>query len=222
MDKTTNNHVVIVDYGLGNLLSIKTACQCVGLKNILVTSDIQQIMRSKAIILPGVGAFGEAMASLKRLDLVTPLIDIIQENRIVFGICLGLQLLMNVSYEFGEHEGLGIIPGCVRRFENLNNRIRVPHVGWAQIHEGNIKIPGSLIDNMNSKSFMYFTHSYFVDPENNNFVLSKTVYEGTEFCSSIQNGNLFACQFHPEKSGENGINIFRNFAKLVNTNMADD
>lgn len=221
MNEPVKNRVVIVDYGLGNLLSIRTACQFVGLKEVLVTPDIRQILSADAVILPGVGAFGEAMAALKRLDLVAPLKDVIGSNKTVFGICLGLQLLMNVSYEFGEHEGLGIIQGRVRRFENSaqDRRIKIPHVGWAQVYEGNTKMRGSLLDGMNSGTFMYFTHSYYVDPEDKALVLSNTTYEGIDFCSSIQKGNLFACQFHPEKSGKDGIQIFRNFSKLLHKSV---
>lgn len=222
MKTSSNPKVAIIDYHMGNLFSIQRACEIVGLKSI-VTSDKLLILRSDGIILPGVGAFGDAVDCLQRLDLVGPIKAFIDMGKPFMGICLGMQLLMRESEEFGTHNGLGVIEGVVKRFRDNNDhgkRIKVPQIGWNNIYE-----PDSVNKNLWDSSplkgidageYMYFAHSYFAVPESQEVVLSVTDYEGNEFCSSILKRNIFACQYHPEKSTHKGLVIYKNFADYIN------
>lgn len=207
-----NNDVVIVDYQLGNLFSVKHACMRVGL-NPIVTFDKKIVLNAKAIILPGVGAFGDAMKNLEKLDLISPLRDKVQMGIPLFGVCLGLQLLFEESEEFGTYKGLGFIHGTVKRFSNKINerKIKVPNIGWYPIYNNNFeKWNDTPLNGLKQNSFMYFVHSYFVKPENKNDILTLTNYEGLEYCSSIKKDNICAFQFHPEKSGTDGLIIYNN------------
>lgn len=202
--------VAIVDYGLGNLFSVLHACRHVGMKAKL-TSSRSEILDARAVILPGVGAFGDAMATLRRLDLVEALRDIAAEGTPFLGICLGLQLLMSESHEFGLHQGLGIIPGEVVRLQTSQTdgrTLKVPQVGWNAIQGGPWE--NTLLKGLTNGEAMYFVHSFYVKPAESEVVLSRTRYGPTEFCSSLGRGNLFACQFHPERSGPAGLRIYEN------------
>ncbi len=203
--------VAIVDYGMGNLFSVKMACQKIGL-NAEITSSKKEISLAKGVILPGVGAFGDAMESLRNLDLIQTLKEAAIKKPFM-GICLGMQLLMDESEEFGRHEGLGIVKGSVVRFQGL---FKVPQVMWNRIYN-NGKNPweNSFLSGLPDKEFMYFVHSFYPKPEDKNIVLSLSRYGDTEFCSSFQSGKLFACQFHPERSGPKGLEIYKNFKKLI-------
>lgn len=207
--------VSIVEFGMGNLFSVKKACEYAGFEA-KITAEKRSILESDAVILPGVGAFGDAMENLAKLDLLEPLKDYILSNRPFMGICLGMQLLMSESEEFGFHKGMGIFEGNVVKFALPGKRIKIPHVGWNIIRENNAVCPGagwkdSYLDSLRKNVYMYFVHSFYVVPSSKNIVLSKTNYEGIEFCSSLQKGNIFACQFHPEKSAENGLQVYKNF-----------
>ena len=214
--------VAIVDYGLGNLFSIRLACERAGLEAV-VTSLKKEILGSDAVILPGVGAFGDAMATLRRMDLVSVLRDAVASDKPFMGICLGLQLLMSESYEFGFHKGLGIIEGQVIRFENLTEAgriLKVPQVQWNRIYQRNwgskgTSWTGSLLDGLNNGEFMYFIHSFFVHPDDSSVVLSVSTYGHVDFCSSLCRRNIFAFQFHPERSSQAGFQIYRNLARFV-------
>lgn len=214
---TPNNGLkaVIVDYGLGNLYSVKHAFRHVGL-DAEITPSRSEIMAADAVILPGVGAFGDAMDTLHRLDLVGPLRDVAASGKPLIGICLGLQLLMSVSYEFGRHAGLDIVAGEVLRFENpadpSNCRLKVPQVGWTGIYNTNGKSSWTEgpLEGVADGEFMYFVHSFYVRPNDDAVVLSRSKYGHIEFCSSLRKGNVFACQFHPERSGPQGLKIYRN------------
>lgn len=200
-----------------NLFSVQHACECIGIHS-YITSDIDLIMQSDGVILPGVGAFGDAMANLKRLDLVNPIKDFIESEKPLMGICLGMQLLMSDSEEFGEHKGLNIIPGTVAKFPNKDsegNIIKVPQVGWNGIYHGDNFWDETPLQNIRQGEFMYFVHSFYAVPEDKIVTLSVTEYEGTKFCSSIAWKNVFAFQFHPEKSAQEGIKIYRNWAAIV-------
>jgi len=208
--------VAIVDYGLGNLFSIEQACAFVGL-NSVITNSKKDISRANAVILPGVGAYGDAMLTLHRLDLVNILLDIAESPKPLVGICLGLQLLMTESYEFGRHKGLGIIEGPVVRFDAPKEKertLKVPQIGWNRVFQpaNAPRWPGTLLDNIDEGEYMYFVHSYICQPQNSNMILSNSRYGHIEFCSSIQSGNVFACQFHPERSGPGGMKIYQNLA----------
>ena len=204
--------VAIIDYKMSNLFSVQAACNKVGLSSIL-TSERNKILDANIAILPGVGAFGEAMKYLSDLKLDETIFQFVDLGKPLIGICLGLQLLFESSEEFGVHSGLGLIKGKVKKFKFYShNSIKypVPQIGWNKIKQMDESWEDSLLCNNSNNDFMYFVHSYYVEPENDNIILSKTTYGNTEYCSSIQQNNIFACQFHPEKSGEIGMNIYKN------------
>ncbi len=213
--------IAIVDYGVGNLYSIRRACVTCGM-DAAITSNVQEILNASAVILPGVGAFGDAMDELKRLDLVSPLRELAQQGTPLIGICLGMQLLMSESYEFGHHRGLGIVDGEVVRFENIQQADRVckvPHVGWNRIHRapyaGSTQLEpfdpwqDSPLEPVREGEFMYFVHSYYVQPSDPAVTLSVSHYAEREFCSGLKAGNVVAFQFHPERSGPQGLEVYR-------------
>lgn len=209
---------------MGNLFSVRQACEHVGL-NVGITSARDEILNADAVILPGIGAFGDAMRTLARLDLVGVLRDVASSGKPLIGVCLGLQLLMTESLEFGSHKGLGIIEGQVVKFDNpleAERKLKVPQVGWNSIHpmkrEGNNEAEtwaNSPLAEIKEGEFMYFVHSYIVQPEDKQVVLSLSRYGQIEFCSSIHSQNIFACQFHPERSGSEGLKIYRNLASHI-------
>ena len=211
--------VSIIDYGIGNLFSVLKACEFVGM-NAIVTNDIKEITSSDAIILPGVGAFGDAMKSLNNFDLVNPLIDFANSGKPLMGVCLGMQLLLSESEELGKNKGLGIIDGVCKKFPLINNevKIKVPQITWNKIYANKnsthfkVNTPLELIDN---GEYMYFVHSYYADLVNEDEVLSKTKYGDIEYCSSLNKDNIFAFQFHPEKSGLQGLKIYQKFNKII-------
>ena len=207
-------HIGIIDYKMGNMFSVIRACEHVDLYPVL-TSDKNDLNRYDALILPGVGAFGEAMSNLKKLDLVETIKEFIASGKPFMGICLGLQLLFSESEEFGRHKGLDIIRGEVKHFparDKVNNTIKVPQVGWNKIHFNTAKCGLPIFNNINNDEYMYFVHSYYVAPENQKDIVTLTEYAGVKFCSSIARQNIFATQFHPEKSGEIGLTVYKNFA----------
>ncbi len=208
--------VAIVDHGLGNLFSVKQACASVGL-DAVITSEKSDILNANAVILPGVGAFGSAMNALFRLDLVGVLREVADSGKPLIGICLGLQLLMSESNEFGCIKGLDIIKGTVCRFDcpKENGRVlKVPQIGWNRVYLSNNGNDWSMtmFKGIDSGEYMYFMHSYIVVPENPAIQLSCTRYGDIEFCSAVQQYNVCAFQFHPERSGPKGINMYRNLA----------
>lgn len=217
-------YVAIIDYGMGNLFSIMNICAYVGLTAIK-TSEKDMIEDSAAVILPGVGAFGDAMQALEKLDLTSLLKDTISSGKAFLGICLGMQLLMSESEEFGIHKGLNIIQGQVTKFPNFNNnneKIRVPHIGWNKINLAkNIGDNDSILHNIRDGEFMYFVHSYFAVPQEKEPVITHTDYCGIRYCSGIQKNNLIAFQFHPEKSGAPGIQVYKNFRDSLLKEMAE-
>jgi len=208
--------VAIVDYGLGNLFSVEQACAFVGL-NSIITNSKKDILDADAVILPGVGAYGDAMLTLHRLDLVNVLRDIAESPKPFVGICLGMQLLMTESYEFGRRKGLDIIEGPVVLFDapkEKDRMLKVPQIGWNRIFQpaNDLRWHGTLLDRIDEGEYMYFVHSYTVQPQENNVILSTSRYGHIEFCSSVQYGNVFACQFHPERSGLEGMKVYQNLA----------
>ena len=224
-DRQVGAGVAIVDFGLGNLFSVMQACRHAGLRGFL-TAIADEILGADAVILPGIGAFGDAMSSLHRLDLVSPLRDAAASGKPLFGVCLGLQLLMEESHEFGLHKGLGIVEGDVIAFDSPaenGRRLKVPQVGWNRIYgpgkdSGSRHGPweGSPLQGLEDGEYMYFVHSLYVRPRNKDLVLSTSRYGDMEFCSSLKTGNIFACQFHPERSGPEGLRIYENVASALN------
>jgi len=205
--------VAIVDYALGNLYSIKHACERVGLESI-ITSSRDEILQADGVLLPGMGAYGEAMQTLHKLDLVTVLQDYAASGRPLIGICLGIQLLLTESYEFGNHKGLGIIEGAVIPLDHPHEgerELKIPQVGWNQLHASR-SWDGTPLEDIPNNEYMYFVHSFVPKPQDVNVVLATTKYGGVEFCSSIQQKNIFACLFHTERSGVAGLRIYQNLA----------
>ena len=198
--------IAIVDYGLGNLRSVSKALEKVG-GNVIITGDLDEIRAAEGIILPGVGAFHEGMARLS--DLKTALLEA-QGQVPVLGICLGMQMLMEFSEEHGLSAGLGLIPGTVKRFERTPG-YKIPHMGWNQI---SLTQPGDpLYSGIPDSSFFYFVHSYWADTPDQ-YRVTSTEYIN-QFASSIRNGTVWGTQFHPEKSGEAGLQILRNFIGML-------
>ena len=219
--------VAVIDYGMGNLFSVERACEHAGL-NAIITADKSTIMNSDGIILPGVGAFGDAMDSLERKDLIAPIKDFVEEGKPLMAICLGMQLLMSESEEFGQHKGLNIIEGSVVKFPVKNmegGKIKVPQVGWNRIFQPSSEDPTywneSPLKDIMSGEFMYFVHSYYTVPSDKGAILSTTTYEETQFCSGIRRRNVFACQYHPEKSAAEGIKIYKNWASAIKSKQRD-
>ena len=212
--------VAIVDYGMGNLFSVKQACERAGLRA-RITPAPAALLEASAVILPGVGAFGDAIAALRRSGLDEALREVAASGKPLLGICLGMQLLMSQSAEFGAHRGLGIIPGDVVRLDapteeagtgmNGARRSKVPQIGWNQI-DAAAPWEGSLLEGLADGAHMYFVHSFYARPGDPEVRLSTTRYGPTTFCSSLRSGSIFACQFHPERSGPLGLRIYQNFA----------
>lgn len=203
--------IAIVDYDMGNLKSVQKAFEAVG-HRAAVTRDPKVITDASHVVLPGVGAFGDCMRNLERYGLVEPVTKAIAAGKPFLGICLGFQLLFTESEEFGMHRGLGVIPGKVVRFSSNGSsaHLKVPHMGWNSIAIGN-RPP--VLEGVPDGAFMYFVHSYYVVPDDRAVVCTMTDY-GTSFASSIARDNIFACQFHPEKSQQEGLRIIRNFGGL--------
>ncbi|MHB1033497.1 MAG: imidazole glycerol phosphate synthase subunit HisH [Pirellulales bacterium] len=201
--------IAIVDYGMGNLRSVQKGFEKVG-HLATVTSDPAVVESAAKVVLPGVGAFEDAMAELRRRNLVEPVLAAIRADKPFLGICLGLQLLFDVSYEGGRHAGLGVLPGEVVRFEVPSDH-KVPHMGWNQL---SIRRPAPILAGVADGTYVYFVHSYYVVPCDASVIATETDYP-SPFCSMVWRGNLFATQFHPEKSQAEGLKILRNFAELT-------
>ena len=208
--------VVIIDYQLGNLFSVKQACDTVGM-NVKISTSKEDILAADALILPGVGAFIQAMENLEKLDLIDAIKSKVNSKTPLFGICLGLQLLFTKSEEFGSGNGLDLISGIIKRFpeKHKERKIKVPHVTWNQIYKYNDTWVDTPLKDLKDSEFMYFIHSYYVMPNKKKYILTNTNYDGIEFCSSVIKGNIFATQFHPEKSADKGLSIYKNWA-LIN------
>ncbi|MFO0897386.1 MAG: imidazole glycerol phosphate synthase subunit HisH [Pirellulales bacterium] len=200
--------IAIIDYQMGNLRSVQKGFERVG-HAAVVTSDPRELARADKVVLPGVGAFPDAIAELRRRELVEPIRQAIDSGKPFLGICLGLQLLFEVGYEGGRHEGLGVLPGEVVRFE-LPHDYKVPHMGWNSLEFAR-RAP--IFAGLEEGAHCYFVHSYYVVPRDESVVATRTPYPAP-FVSSIWRDNLFATQFHPEKSQQQGLRILQNFAEL--------
>lgn len=210
--------IVIVDYGMGNLRSVHKALERVGFQA-SVTQDPAEVKKAAGLIVPGVGAFKKAMENLQELGLVNPIIEFVESGKPFLGICLGLQLLFSGSDEFGFQKGLSLFKGRVVRFPFSHpaasppkDLLKVPHMGWNTVH---IHKRPPVLDGIADEAYFYFVHSYYPVPEEQEIVATTTDYGG-EFVSSVSRGNLFACQFHPEKSQSVGLKLLKNFGRLVN------
>ena len=203
-------NISIIDYKISNMFSIKNALDKLGFSN-QITSDQEVLLNSDAAILPGVGSFPEAMKQLKKLNLDNPIKDFIKSKRKFMGICLGLQLLFTRSEEFENTNGLNIIRGEVKKLNLENKKLIIPHLGWNKTMFINNKI--NIKNKFLKDNHFYFVHSFYVDPQDKSIISSITKYGEINFCSSILNDNIFACQFHPEKSREQGLSLFDFFKK---------
>ncbi len=200
--------IKIVDYGMGNLRSVQKAFERLG-HTAIVCDQPTQLGDADKLVLPGVGAFRDAIHELRRRDMVAPILDHITADKPFLGICLGLQLLMDVSYEDGEWPGLGIIPGNVVRFQD-QPELKIPHMGWNQL--AIVGVP-ALFNAIPRDAYFYFVHSYHVVPTDRSVVIAESDHGG-KFVAAVGRGNLWATQFHPEKSQKHGLQLLANFAAM--------
>ena len=197
--------ITIIDYKLNNLRSLENTLGRLRHET-RVTSRREDVSRARKLILPGVGAFGDAMRNLRELGLAELIVKKVAEGTPMLGVCLGMQLLFTESEEFGNHSGLGILPGKIRR---IPEGVHVPHMGWNQLHR---QKRNSILEGIDEGSFVYFVHSYYAIPDDPDLVVARTDY-GIDFASVVGNGNVWATQFHPEKSQHVGERILDNFAR---------
>ena len=201
------SETIIIDYGMGNLRSVEKALESVGGRS-RISADPNTVRKAERLILPGVGAFGDAMENLRRSGMDDAIREAANSGIPLLGLCLGLQLLFTHSEEFGSHQGLDLIPGNVRRFSGVD--LRVPHIGWNQVEDLQ---SNPLLANIADGSYFYFVHSLYVEPENSRDILSRTEY-GLRFCSIACRNKVWGAQFHPEKSQDNGKRLLKNFLTI--------
>jgi len=206
--------IVIIDYGMGNLRSVQKGFEKVGFEAV-VTADPKVVLEAEKIVLPGVGAFRDCMRNLEQGGFVEPILKVIRDGRPFLGICVGMQLLMTDSVEFGLYQGLNVIPGHVLRFpegmEESGEELKVPHMGWNQLA---IRLRSPLFAGIEEGTNVYFVHSYYERPDDESVVSATSMY-GIEFCASIWKDNIVATQFHPEKSQEVGLRMLKNFGEFT-------
>jgi len=200
--------IAMIDYDAGNIKSVEKALQKLGV-DVVITKDPKVILEADKVILPGVGAFGDAMANLKKYELDDVICQVVEKGTPFLGICLGLQLLFERSDETPGVKGLGILKGEIRRIPDREN-FKIPHMGWNSLHLQN---QGRLFEGLSENAYVYFVHSYYLKAEEAEIVKATTEY-GVEIHASVEKGNIFACQFHPEKSSDVGLQILKNFVEL--------
>lgn len=200
--------IAIIDYDAGNLRSVEKALQLLN-NEVVITRDHTEILNADKVVLPGVGSFGVAMDYLKKYDLVSVIREVVQRNTPFLGICLGLQLLFSGSEESEGVEGLNLLPGDIVRFPEAEG-LKIPHIGWNSLEFPN---QGRLFEGLDEESYVYFVHSYYLKAKEPQIVKASTRY-GVEVHASVEKDNLFACQFHPEKSGQVGLKILQNFTAI--------
>jgi glutamine amidotransferase len=201
--------IAIIDYGVGNLFSIKCSLNKIG-ADAVVTNDKEQIKNSDGIILPGVGAFGDAAAKLEESGLTNLIKELALNGKPLLGICLGMQLLFDKSFEYGEHNGLGLLHGQVVPLEGKISSLKIPHMGWNSLTFAKTNCP--LFKYINNGDYVYFVHSYFADCQKDD--LLATSYYGIDVTAAVAKGNIYGTQFHPEKSGDVGLKILKAFCQL--------
>ncbi|MSP49863.1 MAG: imidazole glycerol phosphate synthase subunit HisH [Alphaproteobacteria bacterium] len=210
--------VTVVDYGSGNLLSVCRALRHCG-ADVAAVETASAIDTADRLVVPGVGAMADSMRRLRERGLIEPIRRYAASNRPLLGICVGMQVMFDASEEFGEHAGLGVIPGRVRRLPKVgvDGRARkIPHIGWNTLARarGVNDWSGTILAGLSGQASAYFLHSYAVEPDDETVRLADCDYEGTRICAAVRRGQLYGCQFHPEKSGEVGLAILRNFLAL--------
>ena len=206
--------ITIIDYEMGNLRSVEKAFEKLGYAA-RVSNNPEDLLTTDKIVLPGVGAFRDCIKNLRAGGFVEPLLQHVESGKPLLGICVGMQMLFDESEEFGCHQGLGLVPGKVVRFPadmtEGGERLKVPHMGWNNIQ---IQKPSPIFKDTDDGSFVYFVHSYYCAADNSSDVAATCRYGEVEFCASVWRDNLMATQFHPEKSQDIGLNIFKNFGEL--------
>ena len=212
------NKVTIIDYGCGNLLSVKRAFEYNN-ANVKISSNIDDIKFSDRLVLPGVGAFNSGINSLIKRNLKETILDFVKTNKPILGICLGMQLFATESYEFGKNKGLNLIPGKVVKIQKKainKNELKIPHVGLAEIHFKNSHLKSSLIldNNENIIRNLYMVHSYHFIPDDDDNVISDCYYGDHRIIAGIKKDNIIGVQFHPEKSGKDGLNFLAEFLEI--------
>ena len=200
--------IAIIDYDAGNIKSVEKALQRLGQK-VMITRDPEEILSADKVILPGVGSFGDAMGNLRKYHLDQVIYQVVERSIPFLGICLGLQLLFEKSDETKGVAGLGILKGEICRIPDGEN-LKIPHMGWNSLHLQN---NGRLFRGIKEDAYVYFVHSYYLKAEDEEIVKATTEY-GTHIHASVEQGNVFACQFHPEKSSDVGLQILKNFVEL--------
>ena len=200
--------IAIIDYDAGNLKSVEKALLYLK-EDAIVTRNYKEILDADKVILPGVGSFGMAMEYLKKYDLIRVIHEVAEQNKPFLGICLGLQLLFSGSQESEGVEGLNLLAGDILKIPEESG-LKIPHIGWNSLELSN---EGRLFHGIDEESYVYFVHSYYLKVKEENIVKASTYY-GTKIHASVEKNNLFACQFHPEKSGQIGLKILQNFAEI--------
>ena len=200
--------IAIIDYDAGNIKSVEKALQKLG-ADVVITKNAEEILRADKVILPGVGAFGDAMRNLKKFGLDKVIYEVVEKGTPFLGICLGLQLLFERSDETPGVAGLGILKGEILRIPD-KEELKIPHMGWNSLHLQN---EGRLFDGLSEQSYVYFVHSYYLKAEDEQIVKATTDYS-VNIHASVEKDNVFACQFHPEKSSDVGLKILKNFVEL--------
>jgi imidazole glycerol-phosphate synthase subunit HisH len=205
---TAQNGLILIDAGTGNLRSVQKALEAVG-ANVLCTSDPERVLEGQRVVLPGVGAFGDFMSGLRERGLEEVVIKVVARGVPMLGICVGMQALFDAGEEMAEFDGLGLLPGRVVRFADTLG-VKVPHTGWNQVEA---RKDAPLFNGISSGSYVYFNHSYYCRAENPSDITA-TVDYGLQYACSVQRGNIFGVQFHPEKSQAVGLQILRNFLEV--------
>ncbi len=207
--------IAVIDYDVGNVKSIINALTKVGARALL-SRDRDEILAADGVVLPGVGAYSHGMEKLQTYELVTIIEELAASDKPLLGICLGMQMLFEHSSEFGKTQGLGLIPGEVVGLKVLDSRYKkIPHVSWNELHEPELgRWESTILDGINQQEDMYFVHGFVACPSERENILSTTTYSNNEFCSSVKRGNIYGCQFHPEKSSIEGLRVIRNFVGI--------
>ena len=207
--------IAVIDYGVGNLFSLLSSLNYVGL-NTKLTNDIEEIKNAKGIILPGVGAFRDAIGNLEKYRLKEILINEAKNGKPFLAICLGMQMLFEKSYEYGEYEGLGLINGTVEEIKKYipeNSDLKIPHMGWKSLAiNGGFK-DDKILKDVNDNEYVYYVHSYFAKTDMKNIVAYSEY--GTKISGIVKNENVYGMQFHPEKSGDTGLKLLKNWGELI-------
>jgi len=209
-------NVTIIDYGIGNLKSVQNAFEHLG-ANVIIAKTPSQILEATSLVLLGVGSFSDGMKELTSRNFVLAIQEYAMSNRPLLGICLGMQLLFQSSEEFGEHSGLGIIPGLVKKIPNKTSEgsnVKVPHVTWSPLVTVNKKWSNTSLSGLIENDEMYFVHSFTAFPKDDDTRLADTYYCGNRISAVVQKGNVYGCQFHPERSGEKGLSVLNNFMQI--------